>query len=82
MRYHNGCVNIRQVLEQMGANPAYRSVAAGSLARTLWHSLYDQQAGTVEISFYLGDEANLEGTRRERRTEYLRFGLPAHGRSP
>jgi hypothetical protein len=44
-------------------------------ARTVWHSLYDQQAGTLEVSFYLGEEVHADGTRRERRSDYLKVAL-------
>jgi hypothetical protein len=40
------------------------------LGRTLWHSLYDLQSRTLEVSFYLG-----EGADAPRRSPYLKFGL-------
>jgi len=72
---HNGCVNYMKVIEEMWADPSYEGDAADDVVRTLWHSLYDQQAGTAEFSFYLGDEVGADGTRTERRSDYLRFGL-------
>jgi hypothetical protein len=61
----------------MSADPAYGSIAANVQSRTLWHSLYDQQAGTAEFSFYLGEEVHADGTRTEHRSDYLRFALEA-----
>jgi predicted choloylglycine hydrolase len=75
IKANNACVNISKMLETMGAAPASRSIAANVLSRTLWHSLYDQQAGTVELSFYLGEEVHADGTRTERRSDYLKFVL-------
>ena len=46
-------------------------------SRTLWHSLYDQQAGTAEVSFYLGETEQADGRRAEQRSDYLRFTLEA-----
>jgi hypothetical protein len=54
-------------------------IAANVQARTLWHSLYDQQAGIVAFSFYLGEETLADGTRAERRSGYLAFALDAYG---
>jgi hypothetical protein len=77
MKADNACVNIMELLDTVAADPAAGSVAAGIQARTLWHSLYDQRAGTVEISFYLGDEVHADGTRTEQRSDYLSFALGA-----
>ena len=44
-------------------------------SRTLWHSLYDQHAKTVEFSFYLGEVLHADGTRAEHRSDYLKFTL-------
>lgn len=71
----NACVNIREMLMAMGAEAAQRSIAAGVRSRTLWHSLYDQQAQTVAVSFYLGDEAQADGSWHERRSDYLTIAL-------
>ena len=78
LKTNNGCVNIMRLFEEMGADPAFASIAANVQSRTLWHSLYDQQAGTVEFSFYLDDIVHADGTHTERRSDYLRFGLEAH----
>jgi hypothetical protein len=75
LKANNDCVNIMRLFEEMGADPAYGSIAANVQARTLWHSLYDQQAGTVQFSFYLGEEARADGAHVERRSEYLTFAL-------
>jgi hypothetical protein len=45
--------------------------------RTVWHSLYDQQARTVEVSFYLGEEAQADGTHRDCHSDYMTFRLDA-----
>ena len=54
-----------------------RAQIAGLGGRTVWHSLYDQQVCTLEASFYLGDEVQTDGTRLERRSDYLKFALDA-----
>jgi hypothetical protein len=75
LKANNACVNIMGLLEKIGADPTYGSIAANVQARTSWHSLYDQQAGTVEFSFYLGENIHADGTRTERRSDYLTFAL-------
>ena len=77
LKANNDCVNIMRLFEQMGADPTYGSIAANVQSRTLWHSLYDQQAGTVEFSFYLDEKAHADGTHTERRSDYLTFALDA-----
>lgn len=77
MKDNNSCVNIIQLVEEMRLSPASHSIAAGIQSRTLWHALYDQLAGGVEFSFYLGEQALADGRRLERRSEYLGFTLEA-----
>ncbi len=69
----HSCANILKMFEKMSADPEQEDIAAGSLSRTLWHSLYDQQAGSVEFSFYLGEDVQADGTRIEQRSDYLKF---------
>ena len=71
----NACVSVQGVMEAIGADPNLANSYAAVMARTMWHSLYDQQAGGVEFSFYLGEGQNADGSREERRSEYLRFAL-------
>ncbi len=59
----------------MDAGSDGKSAAADVQSWTLWHSLYDQQAKTVEFSFYLGDVVHSDGSRTERRSDYLKFVL-------
>jgi hypothetical protein len=66
-----------KLFEEMSADPAYGSIAANVQSRTLWHSLYDLQAGSAEFSFYLGENVHADGTRTEHRSDYLRFALEA-----
>lgn len=75
LKENNACVNSGTMFRVVNADPAQRGIAAGSLVRTLWHSLYDVNAGAAEFSFYLGDDADAEGGRSERRSEYVRFAL-------
>lgn len=77
LKSNNACVNVLEMLNEMDADSARMSIAANVQARTLWHALYDQQAGTAELSFYLGEEAHAGGTRTERRSDYLKFALGA-----
>jgi hypothetical protein len=71
----NASVNIQRVLDALEGGAAEQGVSALKTARTIWHSFYDQQARTAEVSFYLGDREPLDGQRRERRSEYLKFSL-------
>ena len=78
MKANNDCVNSLMVVEAATrADPAQRDTFYGVNARTVWHSLYNQQAGTVEASFYLGEDVQADGTRRERRSDYLTVALDA-----
>ena len=61
----------------MSADPAKGEQFRGVNARTVWHSLYDQQAGTLEVRFHLGEEVQSDGTRLERQSDYLTFALDA-----
>jgi Acyl-coenzyme A:6-aminopenicillanic acid acyl-transferase len=70
------CVNLHDLLPvAILAGAAPESIAAAEQARTVWHSFYDQSAGTVEFSFYLGEDVKADGTRKECRSEYLKFAL-------
>ncbi|HSF83112.1 MAG TPA: C45 family peptidase [Anaerolineales bacterium] len=78
MKANNDCVNSLMVVEAAtSADPARREQFYGANARTVWHSLYDQQAGTLEVSFYLGEEVQADGTHLERRSDYLKVALEA-----
>jgi Acyl-coenzyme A:6-aminopenicillanic acid acyl-transferase len=78
MKANNDCVNSLKVVEAAAsADPNQRDQFYGVNARTVWHSLYDQQAGAVEVSFYLGEDVQPDGTRLERRSEYLKLTLAA-----
>lgn len=78
MKANNDCVNsLKAVEEATRADPSQRDLFYGQNARTVWHSLYDQQAGTVEVSFYLGEEVQTDGTHLQRRSDYLHFTLEA-----
>ena len=59
----------------MLADATPESRAFGEQMRTVWHCLCDQQAGTVEFSFYLGEDIRPDGACTERRSEYLKFEL-------
>jgi hypothetical protein len=75
LKANNACVNIQKLTATIGGGHAGKSVAADVQSRTLWHSLYDQHAKTVEFSFYLGEVVHADGTRTEHRSEYLKFTL-------
>lgn len=77
LKANNACVNVQTLLAEMSSGQAAKNLAANVQARTLWHSLYDQHAKTVEFSFYLGDVVHADGTRTERRSDYLKFTLAA-----
>jgi predicted choloylglycine hydrolase len=44
-----------------------------AVGRTLWHGIYDLEARTLDISFYMHDSP--DGPLRQKRTGYLKFGL-------
>jgi predicted choloylglycine hydrolase len=75
MTANNAAVTCHMVYEALSADPAQRELAAAVRNRTVWHSFYDQEELTLRVSFYLGEEMLADGTRRERRSEYLTFGL-------
>jgi predicted choloylglycine hydrolase len=75
LKASNACVNISELLKTIEADPTQRSIAAGINSRTLWHSLYDQNARNVEFSFYLGEDAQPGGARTERRSDYVKLSL-------
>jgi len=75
LKENNDCVNIFNLFEEISTDPSQSSIAASVQARTLWHSLYDQQGRSVEFSFYLGEESQTGGKRRERRSDYMKFVL-------
>lgn len=77
LKANNACVNIRRLLDIVGGDQDVESVAAGIQSRTLWHSLYDLDGLSVEISFYLGESKQADSTYIERRSEYLTFRLGA-----
>jgi hypothetical protein len=75
MKGNNARVSVQGVVDVMSADPNLASAAAAVTSRTMWHGLYDQQAGAVEFNFYLGEVENADGRRTERRSDYLRLAL-------
>jgi len=75
IKANHACVNIHELLNIISHDPSKRSIAADVHSRTLWHSLYDQQAGKAEFSFYLGEYVEANGKLTERRSDYLKFSL-------
>lgn len=71
IRDTHSSVNILNVMATTPIDSPLRNLPV----RTLWHNIYDQQAGTVEISFYLGDEKHSDGSLSERRSDYKTFTL-------
>ena len=57
--------------------PFWHETPAAELDGTIWHSLYDQQAARVEVSFYLAETFEPDGTYREHRSDYMTFVLDA-----
>lgn len=74
MKANNACVSVHQMFKRLGNHPAEASIAAGILARTLWHSLYNLEARTVAFDFYLGETRNERGS-QEYRSGYIEFAL-------
>lgn len=75
LKANNACVNVLATAAALGASVAPETLAAGPRARTLWHGLYDQGAGSAEYSFYLGDRTAADGRITEDRSAYLPFTL-------
>lgn len=72
---NNACANLFDQLPAMLADTTPEDRALYGQMRTVWHCLYDQQASTVEFSFYLGEDTKEDGTRTARYSEYLTFAL-------
>lgn len=79
VRTNNACANLFDQLPAMLATAAPEARAMYGLMRTVWHCVYDQQAGRVEFSFYLGEDTKKDGTRTARYSEYLPFALDPRG---
>lgn len=62
-------------VDATGQSPRGVNPTAGFNVRTLWHCLFDQEAGTVAYRFYLGDEMTDDGRLEARRSDYLTFTL-------
>jgi predicted choloylglycine hydrolase len=77
LKSNNAHVNVGAMIQKMGGERMLPGMAANVAPRTLWHSIYDQQAGTARISFYLGEPVEGDGERDERRSRYLEFPLSA-----
>lgn len=75
LKANNACVNIMRLFKELATVAANGNIAANVDSRTLWHSLYDQESRSVEFSFYLGETVGADGTRTERRSDYLKFAL-------
>lgn len=73
MKAANAGVSAGEIMNLITPDHPLRSVPS----RTLWHSLYDQESGSVEISFYLGEAPEPGGVYRERRSDYITFVLDA-----
>ncbi len=73
MKSANACVSVGAMMNQLGPDHPLRNARS----RTIWHSLYDQAAGSVEMSFYLGEVLDPDGTYRERRSDYTKFVIDA-----
>jgi Acyl-coenzyme A:6-aminopenicillanic acid acyl-transferase len=73
MKQAIACVNVVNMIDTLPEDSPLRAVTT----RTIWESLHDQQAATLECSFYLGEDVQPDGKRRERRSDYLRFTLDA-----
>jgi hypothetical protein len=74
MKANNACVSVEQMFSQLSNDPTERTIAAGILSRTLWHSLYNLEERSVAFDFYLG-ETNNGSTRSEFRSGYRTFSL-------
>ena len=61
MKQTNECV------KALGSGPG------GKPTRTLWHALYDAEGLSLQVDFYLREDASAPGG--QRRTGYLSFGL-------
>jgi len=68
-KVNNACANLFDQLPVMLADATSEGRAFYGQMRTVWHCLYDQQAGTVAFSFYLGEDVKADGTCAERRSE-------------
>lgn len=68
-------VSVTHVLEWI-PDPARCQIAASpGLARTLWHALYDADAQSVLLRFYIGEDPRSDGTFVERYSDPVLIGL-------
>ena len=76
MKVTNASVSVAELFHALDGDPAQNSIAAGSLTRTLWHSLYHVDARTVAFDFYLGEHTPGD-LNTEIRSGYHEFTLAA-----
>ena len=81
MKAANACVSVQQMFKRLGADAANRSIPASVRSRTLWHSLYNVEQGTVAVDFYLGETCNGDTT-TEIRSGYYEFALSSNAFAP
>ena len=71
----NACVFADDAMQQEYTRAT--GIELPSPVRTLWQSIYDTQERSLQVSFYLRDEAGADETapRRAIRSDYQRFRL-------
>lgn len=74
LKAHSASVNVFNMAMKQKMETG-EDIPSPEHSRTLWHSLYEQQAKTAEFSFYLGEEVHTDGTHTEHRSDYLKFAL-------
>ena len=75
MRNNSESVGVKHLVKEMLKNPDFLSVAANVNSRTLWYTLYDLTAGTIEVDFYLNSDVTTDGEYHEERSEVFRFDI-------
>lgn len=75
MKQTQAAVNIVELINRMTIDSGRGGPLMAARARTVWHCLFDLDARSVDVSFYLGDEQRTDGTIQERRSDYVRFAL-------
>lgn len=74
----NNCVNSETEIPALSPDPTQTAATAKVTAgRTVWHSVYDQQAATLNVAFYLGEQEHPDGSWSQRHSDYLTLGLEA-----
>jgi hypothetical protein len=73
----NSAVSVSQVVSWVAEDQREQYASSPGLARTLWHSIYDCDARSLDVKFYVGEKVSGGGNFTEQYSEYFYFVLEA-----